>query len=283
MQSLLQTLQQSQVIAMLAGLILLFLWEGLHPFYEHFRGSFKNRGKHAVRNLFLGALNAALIAVVFVGLWFAASVWADQHRFGIMHWLQDSWELPLWAHATGAILLFDSWSYVWHRLNHEIPFFWRFHRVHHSDPNMDVTTANRFHIGEIFFSSLFRIPLIVLFGIYLWELVLYETLMFGVVQFHHSDITIPRKVDRILRTIIVSPNMHRVHHSNWRPETDSNYSSLFSFWDRLARTFRLNPNPKHIQLGLKEFESDNDQTIRGMLRTPVLKQKRSSGVTDEDS
>lgn len=274
MQVLLEILQQTQVIAMLAGLVLLFLWESLHPFYEHFRGSLKDRGKHAARNLAMGALNSALVALVFVGLWFAASVWADEYRFGFMHWLQDGVGLPMWAHALGALLLFDAWSYAWHRINHEIPFFWRFHRVHHSDPQMDVTTANRFHIGEIFFSSLFRIPLIALFGIYLWELVLYETLMFAVVQFHHSDVEIPRKADRVLRALIVSPNMHRVHHSRWQPETDSNYSSLFSFWDRLARTFRLNPNPREIELGLEEFDREENQTLSGMLKTPVEKQKR---------
>ncbi len=274
MQALLSTLQQTQVIAMLAGLILLFAWESIQPFYGYFRDSLKKRGKHAMRNLALGALNSALVAIVFVGLWFAASVWADEYRFGVMHWLQDGLGLPVWAHAIGALLLFDAWSYAWHRINHEIPFFWRFHRVHHSDPNMDVTTANRFHIGEIFFSSLFRIPLIALLGIYLWELVLYETLMFAVVQFHHTNVDIPEKIDRLIRSVIVSPNMHRVHHSRWQPETDSNYSSLFSFWDRLARTFRLNPNPETIEIGLDEFDRDDDQTVGGMLKTPILKQKR---------
>jgi sterol desaturase/sphingolipid hydroxylase (fatty acid hydroxylase superfamily) len=141
---------------------------------------------------------------------------------------------------------------------------------------MDVTTANRFHIGEIFFSSLFRIPLIALLGIYLWELVLYETLMFAVVQFHHTNIDISENVDRMLRAVIVSPNMHRVHHSRWQPETDSNYSSLFSFWDRLARTFRYNPHPENIELGLDEFDREDDQTVGGMLKTPILKQKRNS-------
>jgi sterol desaturase/sphingolipid hydroxylase (fatty acid hydroxylase superfamily) len=274
MEALVSALQKTQIIAMLAGLLLLFLWETLHPFYEHFRGSLKDKGKHAVRNIIMGALNSALVSFVFVGLWFAASVWADEYRFGLMHWLQDSLALPGWIHALGAVLLFDAWSYTWHRMNHEFPFFWRFHRVHHSDPEMDVTTANRFHIGEIFFSSTFRILLIGLLGIYLWELVLYETLMFTVVQFHHSDISIPGKVDRVLRAIIVSPNMHRVHHSRWQPETDSNYSSLFSFWDRLARTYRVNDQPETIQLGLDEFDREDDQTVKGMLRTPVLKQKR---------
>jgi sterol desaturase/sphingolipid hydroxylase (fatty acid hydroxylase superfamily) len=275
-QSLLAALQQTQTVALIAGLMILFLWESLSPFYAFFDKSFKKRGRHALRNLIIGGLNAVLVSVLFVGLWFAASVWADELRLGLMHWLQDGTGIPAWIHVLGAILLLDSWAYYWHKINHEIPFLWRFHRVHHSDPNMDVTTASRFHIGEIFFSSLFRIPLIVLFGVYLWELVLYETLMFAVVQFHHANIYLPEKVDRAMRAVIVTPAMHRVHHSRWQPETDSNYSSLFSFWDRLARTFRLNPDPKSIRLGLDEFDSDRDQTVGGMLKTPVSNLKRKS-------
>lgn len=275
MEFLLTTLQQAQTIALIAGLVLLFLWESIHPFYDYFAGSLKRRGTHVFRNLVIGALNAALVIVVFVGLWFVASVWADESRFGVMHWLQDLFELPLWIHAIGAVLLLDFWMYIWHRINHKLPFFWRFHRVHHSDPNMDVTTASRFHIGEIFFSSLFRIPLIIFFGIYLWELVLYETVMFAVVQFHHANISLPEKLDRLLRVVIVTPAMHRVHHSRWQPETDSNYSSLFSFWDRIGRSFRLNPDPKNIRLGLDEFDREEDQTVRGLLKTPIRKQRRN--------
>lgn len=110
--------------------------------------------------------------------------------------------------------------------------------------------------------------------LFLWELGLYETLMFATVQFHHSDINIPRKVDRVLRAVIVFPDMHRVHHSHWRPETDSNYNSPFSVWDRRARTFRLNPNPKSISLGLDEFDREEDQTARGILQTPIETEKR---------
>ncbi|MEX0769394.1 MAG: sterol desaturase family protein [Balneolaceae bacterium] len=274
MQTLLASLQETQTIAMVTGLILLFLWESVQPFYGFFTGSFKKRGQHALRNLAIGILNALLVSLVFVGFWFAASEWADQTRFGLLHWLQDGTSMPIWLHAIGGILLLDAWSYTWHRINHEIPFFWRLHRVHHSDPNMDVTTASRFHIGEIFLSSLFRIPLIVLFGVYLWELVLYETLMFAVVQFHHTNIKLSDNVDKILRTLIVTPDMHRVHHSRWQPETDSNYSALFSFWDRAARTFRLNPSPETIRLGLDEFDRDEDQTVKGMLKMPGRKGKR---------
>lgn len=275
METVLTSLQETQIIAMVGILILMFLWESVQPFYAYFTGSFKSRGKHAFRNMIIGAINGLLVSVVFVGLWLAASVWAETHRFGVMHWLQDATGLPVWAHAVGAILLLDFWTYAWHRMNHEIPFFWRFHSVHHSDNKMDVTTASRFHLGEIFFSSFFRIPLIALFGVYLWELVLYEIIMFAVVQFHHANVGLPEKYDRLLRIIIVTPNMHRVHHSRWQPETDSNYSSLFSFWDRIARTFRLNPKPETIHLGLDEFDREEDQTVGGMMKTPVKRVKNT--------
>ncbi|MEX0648854.1 MAG: sterol desaturase family protein [Balneolaceae bacterium] len=274
MESVLEALQETQVIALVVILVLLFLWESVHPFYAYFTGSFKIRGKHALNNLIIGVINGLLVSFVFIGLWLAASVWADEARFGLMHWLQDSLSLPLWIHAAGAVLLLDFWTYTWHRLNHVVPFFWRFHKVHHSDNKMDVTTASRFHLGEIFFSSLFRIPLIMIFGVYLWELVLYEIIMFAVVQFHHANVGLPEKYDRMLRIVIVTPNMHRVHHSRWQPETDSNYSSLFSFWDRIARTFLLNPAPETIKPGLKELDHTEDQTVSGMLKTPLKKSNR---------
>jgi sterol desaturase/sphingolipid hydroxylase (fatty acid hydroxylase superfamily) len=269
MEALTDALQDIQIIALLGVLGTLVVWESLHPFYDYFRDKNGRRGLHAYRNLFLGALNAVFVGGIFIGLWFAASVWADHQRFGLLHWIQDTFNTGIWIRAVAAIVLLDCWTYVWHRMNHEIPFFWRFHSVHHSDSKMDVTTASRFHLGEILFSSLFRIPLIVLFGVYLWELVLYEILMFTVVQFHHANIGLSEKVDRWLRVLIVTPNMHRVHHSRWQPETDSNYSSLFSFWDRLARTFRINPKPETISLGLDYLDSETNQTIGGLFRTPL--------------
>lgn len=274
MEDLLSSLQETRVLARVAVLILLVAWESLQPFYAYFKGSVRARGQHMFRNLILGAINGLMVSLVFVGLWLAASVWAEENRFGIMHWMEDGLGIPVWAHALGAILLLDIWTYSWHRMNHVIPFFWRFHRVHHSDNKMDVSTAGRFHLGEILFSSLLRIPLIVLFGVYLWELVLYEILMFAVVQFHHSNVGLPEKADRILRILIVTPNMHRVHHSRWQPETDSNYSSLLSCWDRLAKTFQINPKPETIQLGLDSYDQTEDQTLKGMLKTPLDKHKK---------
>lgn len=269
MPALLNALQQTQTIAMLAGLVLLLLWEHAHPFFDFFRADPKERGKHALRNLLLGGVNAVVVSVVFVGLWGVAAIWADQQGIGLLHGIEAGLGLPVWAHALGALLLLDAWMYVWHRINHEIPFLWRFHRVHHHDPRMDVTTASRFHTGEIVLSSVFRIGIIVLLGVHLWELVLYETMMFAVVQFHHANVGLPAPVDRALRTVIVTPNMHKVHHSRWQPETDSNYSSLFSVWDRMARTFRLRDDPSTIEFGLDGWDAPDDQSFTGLLRAPL--------------
>jgi sterol desaturase/sphingolipid hydroxylase (fatty acid hydroxylase superfamily) len=270
MDSLLVHLGQVQTLVMLAALVVLLIWESIHPFFDFFRHDRSERGWHALRNLLLGGLNALLIAIVFVSLWLATSEWAANERIGLLHSLSDHLGLPPWVHAIGALLLIDGWTYLWHRLNHKVPFLWRFHRVHHADTHMDVTTASRFHIGEIFFSSLLRIPLIAVLGLYLWELLLYETLMFTVAQFHHANIVLPERIDRALRLLIVTPAVHKVHHSCLRPETDSNYSALFSFWDRIGRSFRLCEDPSTIRFGLDRPARREQQTFTGLLKEPFL-------------
>ena len=267
MSALLASVEQAQLIAAFVGLVAMLLWETSHPFFELFRER-KTRGWHLVRNLVIGALNSALIAVVFVGLWLWAAAWAEEHGVGIMNWLDAAFGLPGWVHAIGAVLLLDAWTYIWHRMNHRIPLFWRFHRVHHADAQMDVTTASRFHLGEIFFSSTLRIPLIILFGVYVWELLLYETMMFAVVQFHHANVVLPKRLDRALRWVIVTPAMHKVHHSRWQPETDSNYSAFLSIWDRLFRSFRTRERLEEIRLGLDEFDDPESSTLKGLMAMP---------------
>ena len=264
MTALLNLLETTQAVAALVGLVVLLLLEGAHPFFELFRER-RDRGRHLVRNLVLGAVNSVLVALVFAGLWVAAAAWAEARGVGLLRQL----DLPVWAHVLGAVLLLDAWTYTWHRMNHRIPFLWRFHRVHHSDAQMDVTTASRFHTGEIVLSSLLRIPLIVVLGITAWQLVLYETLMFAVVQFHHANIALPPRVDRVASAFIVTPAMHKVHHSRWQPETDSNYSAFLSVWDRLFRSFRRREALREVELGLAEFDDDEYQSVTGMLKTPL--------------
>ncbi|MDR9416162.1 MAG: sterol desaturase family protein [Gracilimonas sp.] len=270
MQALLNLLEQTQTAVAVSGLVLLLLIEHLHPFFDFFKHSRKKRWTHFYRNIILGLVNVGFTTILFVGIWLWASNWAISNEFGILNWLG----LSGWLHLVGAVLLMDTWTYFWHVMNHKIPFFWRFHRVHHSDPNMDVTTANRFHIGEIIFSSILRTGIILIVGLAIWELLVYEIMLVIVVQFHHANIGLPEKVDKFLRLFIVTPAMHKVHHSRKQSETDSNYSSLFSFWDRIGRTFNLNKDLHSIHLGLDEFDSEEDQNVKGLFYMPFKKNRK---------
>jgi sterol desaturase/sphingolipid hydroxylase (fatty acid hydroxylase superfamily) len=267
----LQDIDQLRNTSAVVVLLLLLAWESSAPFGLYFVGDSGQRLRHGLKNLVLGILNALLTGLVFVALWWTTAEWAQAYNFGLLNWLA----LPSWAHVVGAFLLFDAWMYLWHRLNHRVPFLWRFHRTHHSDPRMDVTTASRFHLGEIFLSSVLRIPVIALLGVDLWELALYETAMFTVVQLHHANIALPAWLDRGLRLLIVTPSMHKVHHSRWQPETDSNYSSLFSCWDRLFGTFRLHVNMNTLRFGLEEFDRPEDHTLIGLFATPIKRVRRT--------
>jgi sterol desaturase/sphingolipid hydroxylase (fatty acid hydroxylase superfamily) len=228
-------------------LVALLAWETAQPFFPLFRGA-ADRARHAAWNLALGALNTAVVALAFAGLWLATTEWAAAHRLGLLNLL----ELPAWARAVAAVLLLDAWTYAWHRLNHRVPFLWRFHRWHHADRAMDVTTASRFHTGEIVLSSILRVPVLALIGCGIGELALYELMLFAVVQFHHANLALPARLDRVLRLVIVTPSLHKVHHSIVRAECNSNYASLFSWWDRLLGTRRIAAEPRRIVFGIDE-------------------------------
>jgi sterol desaturase/sphingolipid hydroxylase (fatty acid hydroxylase superfamily) len=242
------------------GFILFLGWETVRPFFSFFDENPRRRGKHLARNIAIALLNAVLITLCFLPLWQTAAV----SRLGLL----NLFILPVWLHALFAVLLLDCWTYWWHRFNHQIPFLWRFHRMHHSDPWMDVTTARRFHPGEILLSSLLRLPLILMLGIHLQELLLYGVLMGLVVDFHHANIALPERLDRLLRIFVATPAMHKVHHSRIRIETDSNYTSLLSFWDRIFGSFRLRPDLAAVKMGLNGWSEPCYQTLPGMLATP---------------
>lgn len=233
-----------------------------------------HRLRHAVRNLSLGLLNALTLGALAAPLITQIALRAEEAGFGLLRLLQ----LPPIASTIGAILLFDGWMYLWHRANHQLPFLWRFHRVHHSDAEMDATSAVRFHTGEIFISSALRLMVIPLLGIAPWQLLVYEALMLPTILFHHSNVKLPARPDRWLRVLIVSPALHRVHHSRRRSETDSNYATVFSFWDQLGGTFRLRQNGQPVNFGLDEFEGEKWQRMSGLLTTPFVSGQPESKI-----
>lgn len=206
----------------------------------------------------------------FSYFWEKAAMCSQNARFGLLHRA----DVPWLFHACVAVLLLDVWTYGWHRANHHIGWLWRFHRMHHSDPWMDVTTARRFHPGEIVLSSILRLPLIALLGIHLWKLVFYKVLVGIVVDSHHANIAVPDRVDRFLRMFLVTPAMHKVHHSRKQYETDSNYTSLLSVWNRPFGSFRLRANLRMIRIGLNGWDDARHQGLRGMLATPMQRRIR---------
>ena len=267
MENFLHRISENSSWVSILTLLLLLIWEGYAPFFSFFRRQMKKRAHHALRNFILTIMNAVMTSLLFIGLWQWASDYTLINQLGLLNQIH----LPVWAKALAAVLLFDMWTYWWHRISHVVPFLWRFHRVHHSDPQMDVTTANRFHVGEIFISNTIRIPLIILFGAEFWHIALFTALMFPIVQFQHANIGLPPKFDRLLRTIFVTPHMHKVHHSRYYKETNSNYTSMLSIWDRLFGSFVLSKDLSKIEFGLKHFDDDKKQSVLGMLATPAGK------------
>lgn len=245
------------------GLLALFALETARPF---FRDRFA-RFRHGGRNLALGALNGMVVALLFAGPLSAAAGRARANRFGLMHWL----DLPPGAALVVSIVLFDGWMYAWHRANHRVGLLWRFHRMHHTDRELDVTTALRFHTGEIAISSTLRAAVLVLLGMSFRWLIFYEIALLPVIQFHHSNVRIPYGLDRVMRGLLVSPGMHRLHHSVLRREHDGNYASIFSFWDRLFGSYRRRGQEgmRRLKIGLRRFPQPRWQTLWGMLRTPL--------------
>lgn len=238
----------------------LWTWETFFPFV----GGRKNRLRHAGRNLAIAISNTVVLSLLFGTATVGVAVWAANQNVGLLHLLTVPWPWRLLV----AILLLDAWLYVWHRMNHRIPLLWRFHRMHHADREMDVTTATRFHLGEHLMAATLRLGLIPLFGVTALEILVYETLVVAVTMFHHSNISLGR-YDRPLRWLVVTPRMHQIHHSRLRRETDSNYAVLFTLWDRLARTYRMLADGEVVALGLEEFDDDRWQSVIGMLKTPL--------------
>lgn len=230
-----------------AAIVLMTLWilESSIPFLANRRQRFR----HAARNISVGAFNAIILAVLFAPLFVGLTGWTETHNFGLLNLI----DLPIVAAASSAILLQDGWMYAWHRANHRFPFLWRFHKVHHSDPEMDATTAIRFHTGEILISAMLRLGVIAVLGLSLWQVLLYDLLLVPVILFHHSNVKFPERWDWYYRAVFASPAMHRIHHSPERAETDSNYGTIFSFWDRLARSFRSRDDAPEVKYGLSEF------------------------------
>lgn len=254
-------LAQVQPFLAVFVLTLFWTWESFAPMFVR-----KRRVKHAVRNLVISVINGVVLVGLFAGATVLVAGYAEQHRVGMLHWLGVTGTIQFIV----AFVLLDIWTYWWHRLNHIVTFLWRFHRMHHSDPEMDVTTATRFHVGEIFFSSVIRLILIPLLGIPIGVIILFDFIQLPIISFHHANIHLPRVLDKLLAWFIVTPFMHKVHHSRVRREMDSNFSNLLSVWDRMFGSFVQKERCEEIEFGLDGFDEDEKQSVKGLLATPLF-------------
>lgn len=195
--------------------------------------------------------------------------WTDAEPFGLLHLVA----LPAPLELAAAFLLMDLSFYYWHRLNHEVPFLWRFHNVHHFDPDLDVSTAFRFHFGEIALSAGLRVVQVVLIGLSGWAFAAYELAFQANTLFHHSNVRLPIRVERALNRLLVTPRMHGIHHSQVERETNSNYGVVLPWWDRLHRTLGLNVPQSGIVIGVPGYSEPDDNRFWQALTAPFRRQR----------
>lgn len=191
---------------------------------------------HDVKNVLVGLLNFAIAGVsgYFLQQWLH---YTNTEHFGLLHFLPGNF----WFKILFGFILIDIIMYWWHRVNHEYRFLWQFHRFHHLDKKLNSTSAVRFHVVEIIFSNVLRFSLFPLLGLDIAAVFLHGLILFPVIVFHHSNVRISEKFDQSLRFFFVTPRMHRIHHSAIRSETDSNYGSVFPYWDALFRSYIHKP------------------------------------------
>lgn len=225
--------------------------------------------RHVARNLGVAGLTALVTAALEVPLLAPAARKVTEQRLGLLHRIPVSRPIRVAA----GILLLDYTLWWWHWMNHKLPFLWRFHLVHHVDLDLDASTALRFHFGEMALSVVFRAAQFRLLGIDPAAAAIWQTALFVSIFFHHSNVRLDPAVERRLARVFVTPRMHGIHHSTVRDETDSNWSSLFSWWDRAHCTFRLDVPQEAITIGVPAWQDPRELTIGRILAMPFRRQR----------
>jgi len=249
-----------RLASFLTVFLFIAIWEILSPRLPHHTP----KSNRWFANIGITILNSVIIRS-FISL-SAANFAAENTTLGLMNQLR----LPFPVIVVICILLLDLIIYFQHVIFHAIPLFWRLHMMHHADLDIDVTTGFRFHPLEILLSQAIKIAAIILLGPPVVAVILFEILLNGTSMFNHGNIRIPAEIDRILRFIVVTPDMHRVHHSVVIRETNSNFGFNFPLWDRLFRTYREQPSAGHenMVIGLSQFRDHKLLTLPRLLVLP---------------
>lgn len=259
---------KTDIFIRLAGFLgafgLLAIWEVCAPW----RALTSSKARRWIANLGIVVMDALLIRILFTTGAVGAALMAAQHGWGLL----NQWSGPTWLETVLAVIALDLALYLQHVLFHAVPIFWRLHMMHHADLDVDVTTGVRFHPVEVALSMLIKIGVIVLIGASSASVLILEVLLNVTSMFNHSNIRIPAGLERVIRSLVVTPDMHRIHHSVHALETNSNFGFNLSCWDRLLGTYRAEPQDGQIamSLGLEQFRDPDFLTLPGILAMPFV-------------
>lgn len=246
-------------------LAVMALWEILAPK----RALSVSKALRWSNNLGLVVFNTVLLRLIFPAAAVGMALFAEQQGWGLFNYI----ELPLALGILLSVVILDLIIYLQHVLVHAVPLLWRLHRVHHADLDYDVTTGARFHPIEIILSMLIKFATIIVFGMPVVAVIIFEVILNAMAMFNHGNVGLPKTLDKALRWFIVTPDMHRVHHSIEDDETNSNFGFNLSWWDRLFGTYRDQPRAGHqgMTIGIRNFRSTRQSSwISGLLIMPFV-------------
>ena len=262
-----------RALILVGGITFFWLLEGTVPLF-----SFKyNKWKHALPNLFFTG-TTILINFLLAFLLLKTSDWVVANNFGIINWLP---EMPLWLYVIFGVLFLDFFgAYLAHFTEHKVRPLWMVHLVHHSDHKVDTTTANRHHPLESVIRFIFTLLGVFLVGTPIAVIMLYQSMSVVLTQFNHANIRLPRKLDKALSYVICSPDMHKVHHHNLLPYTDSNYGNIFSIWDRLLGTY-MELDREKIVYGVDTFpDEEKNSSLKELLKQPFQGYRKPTNLEE---
>jgi len=260
-------------LILVGGITFFWLLEGALPLFLF---NYK-KWKHAIPNLFFTATTVIINFSLAFLLLFTAD-WVQINNFGIINWMP---EMPLWLYILLGVVLLDFFgAYLAHYTEHKIKPLWMIHLVHHSDHKVDTTTANRHHPLESVIRFGFTLFGVLVVGAPIAIVMIYQSMSLVFTQFNHANIKIPRSVDKLLSYIIVSPDMHKVHHHNLLPYTDANYGNIFSIWDRLLGTYMYLDREK-IVYGVDTFPDEKtNSSLKELLKQPFQKYQKPTNLNE---
>ena len=255
---------------LIGGLVFFWIIEGTIPLF-----SFQyNKYRHAGLNLFF-TLTTMIIGFGLAGVLLVASDYTSSREIGLLYLIP----IPLWAQIIAGVILLDLiGAYFIHWLEHQVKWMWKFHLVHHSDTSVDVTTGLRHHPGETVFRIAFTILAVMIVGAPMGIIMLYQSISVLFAHITHANINMPRRVDQLLSIVLVTPNMHKVHHHYTQPFTDTNYGNIFSFWDRIFGTFAQVNQTSDLTYGIDtHMEPNENARLRNLLAIPFQKYRPPKG------